>query len=134
MTLTEYTLTGVPMVSSRSTVNEPRMAMPPMRAGSADDTKLPKMIISKITRTGTEIISARAMFPATSALIATSAGTCPPTCAEMPAWLRGDAAIVRSNAPLTLLVGGLAGLVVGARQLQRRVRRVPVGADQAGRR
>ena len=65
-------------VSSRSTVNEPRIARPPIASGAMAATTLPKMITSRISRTGNEIDSARAMFALTSLLMATSVGVAPP--------------------------------------------------------
>ena len=76
--------TVVAMVSSRSTVNEPRMATPPIATGSEAAARLPKITSSKISKTGIENPSALAMSAVTSELIATSIGTVPPTRAVTP--------------------------------------------------
>src|SRR5262249_41007385 len=59
---------------------------------------------------------------------------------HLPADLGGEAGSAergpgagRGEGVLDLLVGRLAVLITGPGQLQRRVRRVPVGADQGGR-
>ena len=76
--------TVVAMVSSRSTVNEPRMATPPIATGSEAAARLPKITSSRISKTGIENPSALAMSAVTSLLIATSIGTVPPTLAVTP--------------------------------------------------
>ena len=76
--------TVVAMVSSRSTVNEPRMATPPIATGSEAAARLPKITSSRISKTGIENPSALAISAVTSELIATSIGTVPPTLAVTP--------------------------------------------------
>ena len=72
------------MVSSRRTVNEPRMATPPIATGRDAAARLPKITSSRISRTGIEKPSALAMSAVTSLLMATSMGTFPPTRAVTP--------------------------------------------------
>ena len=55
-----------------------------MTSGAKAATTLPKMMTSRMSRTGNEMSSALAMFALTSALIATSAGTAPPVLTVMP--------------------------------------------------
>jgi hypothetical protein len=74
----------VATVSKRSTVNEPRMATPPIATGSAAAARLPKITSSRISSTGIENSSALAMLAVTSELIAASIGTVPPTWAVTP--------------------------------------------------
>ena len=81
---TEYSATVVVRVSSRSTVNEPRIARPPIARGTKAAMTLPKISTSRISRTGSEMDSARAMLPVTALLTATSVGTVPPTLAVIP--------------------------------------------------
>ncbi len=69
-------------------VNEPRMAMPPMATGIQAAPRLPKIRISRISRTGIEKASARAMLAVTSELMATSVATLPPAVAVSPAAAR----------------------------------------------
>ena len=76
--------TVVAMVSSRSTVNEPRMATPPIATGSEAAARLPKITSSRISKTGIENPSALAISAVTSELIATSIGTVPPILAVTP--------------------------------------------------
>ena len=76
--------TVVVRVSSRSTVKEPRIARPPIATGRAAATTLPKISTSRISKTGSEMPSARAMLPVTALLTATSVGTAPPTLAVIP--------------------------------------------------
>ena len=80
--------TVVTIVSSRSTVNEPRMATPPMTNGRLAAARLPKITSSRINRTGMEKPSALAMSAVTSELIETSSGTFPPTLAVTPSAAR----------------------------------------------
>ena len=76
------------MVSSRSTVNEPRMATPPIATGRDAAARLPKITSSRISRTGIEKPSALAMSAVTSELMATSIATFPPTLAVTPSAAR----------------------------------------------
>ena len=65
-------------------MNEPRIAVPPMARGRLAAARPPKMISSRISRTGMEKPSALPMLAVTSLLMATSVGTVPPSCAVMP--------------------------------------------------
>jgi len=76
--------TVVAIVSSRSTVSEPRMATAPMATGSEAAARPPKITSSRISKTGMENPSALPMSAVTSELIATSIGTVPPTVAVTP--------------------------------------------------
>ena len=53
-------------------------------SGAMAATALPKMITRRMSSTGNEIVSARAMFALTSLLMATSVAVVPPTWAVMP--------------------------------------------------
>ena len=71
-------------VSSRSTVNEPRIATPPIASGRLAAARLPKMISITISSTGMEKASARPMSEVTCLLIASLVGTSPPTSVRRP--------------------------------------------------
>ena len=60
------------------------MARPPMATGSEAATTPPKITTSRMSRTGSEMPSARAMLAVTSSVMATSVGTVPPTRAVIP--------------------------------------------------
>lgn len=68
----EYSETVVVSVIKRSTLNEPRMARPPIASGTKAAITLPKMITKRISSTGNEIDSALVMLALTALLIATS--------------------------------------------------------------
>ena len=76
--------TAVPRVSSRSAVNEPRMATPPMARGRLAAARLPKITSSRIKSSGIDSVSARLMSPVTCLLIASSVGITPPALAVRP--------------------------------------------------
>jgi hypothetical protein len=80
----EYSETVVASVSRRSTLNEPRMASPPMASGTNAAITLPKTITSRMSSTGNEIDSALAMLALTALLMVTSVAVGPPTWAVMP--------------------------------------------------
>ncbi len=75
---------GLFMVSSRSAVNEPRIATPPIASGRLAAARLPKMNSMTISSTGREKASARPMSELTSLLIASFVGTSPPTSVRRP--------------------------------------------------
>ena len=85
--LRENTDTPVTRVSSRSAVNEPRMARAPIASGRLAAVRLPKITSSRISRMGKDRPSARVMLAVVCWSIVSSVGTTP------PAWLRRPGAL-----------------------------------------
>ena len=75
----ENTDTPVIRVSSRSAVNEPRIARAPMASGRQAAVRLPKITSSRIARMGNDSPSARVMLAVVCWSIVSSVGTTPPT-------------------------------------------------------
>ncbi len=69
----------VTRVSSRSAVNEPRIAIPPIASGKLAAATLPKITAITISSTGIEIPSARPISAVTCLPIVSLVGTSPPT-------------------------------------------------------
>ena len=111
-------------VSSRSTVNEPRIARPPItqRRGGGHHAAEDEHEQDEQHREARWIRPGRCSR-LTSLLMATSVGTVPPTWAVIPAPARPCREV-----RLYRLVGVVARLVGAAGQLEGRVGRVPVGA------
>ncbi len=80
--------TPVPRVSSRSAVNEPRMAIPPMASGRLAAARLPKITSNRSKSNGMDSVSARLMSPLTCLLIVSSVGITPPALAVSPGTAR----------------------------------------------
>jgi hypothetical protein len=77
--LTEKMDTAVNKVSSRKTVKEPRMPMPPMTSGKLAAVTEPKITSSKMSSTGSDKLSARPMSLLVWLVMVSSVGTSPPT-------------------------------------------------------
>jgi hypothetical protein len=86
--LREKTDTPVMMVSSRSTVKEPRMPSAPIASGRQAAVRLPNITSSRISTIGNDRPSARVILAVVCLSISASVGTTPPTWLCRPGALR----------------------------------------------
>ena len=83
--------TSVTVVKTRSSANEPMIAMPPTSAGSVADTMLPNTTRHSSTTIGMVSDSARAMSAATWSPTSLNTAVGPPACSVSPGASRSSA-------------------------------------------
>ena len=83
--LIEKTETSVTRVSSRSMVNEPRIARPPMASGRLAAASPPKTTTSSTSTIGIDSVSARAMSSPTWLVMSLAIASLPPSWTVSPA-------------------------------------------------
>ena len=82
--LMENTDTSVARLSRRRSVNDPRIASPPIASGRLAAVSPPKMTMRSTSTMGSEIISARAMSSPTWLVMSLAMASLPPSCTVSP--------------------------------------------------